>query len=126
MCTSAVQTQQPVRGEALRGAVKGQKEFWFFLSTERPTWLPEALWVPRASLSRLQPPSASQTSGTLPTPGTKHRVRTSSHFPLSAEKPESLVPSSQELPTLEHLGSEWSALKLIGAAHRLAGLKQAA
>ena len=119
MCTSAVQTQQPVRGEALRGAVKGQKEFWFFLSTERPTWLPKAL-------SRLQPPSASQTSGTLPTPGTKHRVRTSSHFPLSAEKPESLVPSSQELPTLEHLGSEWSALKPIGAAHRLAGLKQAA
>ena len=69
MCTSAVQTQQPVRGEALRGAVKGQKGLWFFFSTERPTWLPEALWVPRASLSRLQPPSASQTSGTLPTPG---------------------------------------------------------
>lgn len=126
MWTAAVQTQQPVRGEALRGAVKGQKEFWFFLSTERPTWLPEALCVPRASPSRLQPPSASQTSGSLPTPGTKHRVRPSSRSPLSAEKPQSLVPRSQEPPTLEHLGSQWSALKPIGAAHRLAGLQQAA
>lgn len=126
MCTLAVQTQQPVRGEALRGAVKGQKEFQFFLYTGRPTWRPEALCPPRASPSSLQPPSASQTSGTLPTLGTKYRVWPSSHFPLSAEKSESLLPSSQGPPTLEHLGSERSALKPTGAAHRLGGLKQAA
>ena len=62
--------------------MKGQKEFPFFLYTERQTWLPEALCPPRASPSSLQPPSASQTSGTH-SPHSQHQVPSEAFFAFS-------------------------------------------
>lgn len=37
----------PSDSEALWETLKDQQEYWLFLNTERPTWLPEALCPPQ-------------------------------------------------------------------------------
>lgn len=63
-------------GEALKRVLKEQKEFWLFLSAERPRWwLAEALLQAPATFSFSDHP-----------PGTHHKVWPSPPLPLSAEK----------------------------------------